>query len=451
MTYDVVVIGGGAGGEAAATLGAEMGAKVALVERDLLGGECGFWACMPSKTLLNSAALHALGTGYTWERASDRRDWMISREKIDYPSDATHVARLKEAGGELVRGDAHITAPGRIEVALEDGGTRLLETRNIIISTGSVPFVPPIEGLADSGYWTNRQATSLRSLPSSIVVLGGGPVGVELAQVYARFGAKTTIVEGNDRILPREHKLSSKVVAEKLVEDGIELKLGVKATRVSISSGNKVVHLNDGTTVSGVELLVAVGRTPADVRALGAEEAGVKLNDRGVLQPDEQMRVADGIFAAGDVAGGLQFTHVADYEGRIAVRAALGQNVTANLDHVPKATFTEPETGAVGLTVEEANEKGIDAFEVTTDFAESARGLSLEGSTGHVTAIVDRERKVLVGAFAACPGGSDIIHEAALAIRQAIPVAVLADTIHAFPTGSRVFGVLMWDAEKQTR
>jgi len=212
MDYDVIVIGAGAGGEAAGNLGGELGGRVAVVERDLVGGECGFWACMPSKSLLDTAARHAAGTkGFDWQHASDRRDYMISREGIDYPNDAGHVAALEASGAEVIRGEARIVGKGRVEVRLNGGGApRTLEASNLIVSSGSVPFVPPLEGLEEAGYWTNREATALRDLPSSIVVLGGGPIGVELAQVYIRFGVKTVLVESNDRLLPRDHPLSSR-------------------------------------------------------------------------------------------------------------------------------------------------------------------------------------------------------------------------------------------------
>lgn len=457
MTHDAIVIGGGAAGEAVGSLGGELGARVAVVERDLLGGECGFWACMPSKTLLDSAHRRALGAEYPWERASERRDWMISREEIDYPSDAGHVRQLEAAGGELIRGTARIVGPGRLEVRSNGDAPRILETRAIVVAVGSVPVIPPIEGLQDAGHWTSRQATSLRHLPSSLVVLGGGPVGVEMAQVYVRFGVKTTLIEGNDRILARDHPKSSEIVAEQLRREGLDVRTGVKAQAVRRGGAGRIVELSDGSTVEGAELVVAVGRRPADVRALGIEEAGVSLDERGAVRPDERMAVGDHIFAAGDAAGGLQFTHLADYEGRIAVRAALGQQVKADLSSVPRTTFTSPETGAVGQTMKEAQDHGIDAFEVTTDFAYSARGFTIEpiggelrqGSPGHMTAVVDREKKILVGAFAACPGAPELIHEAVLAIKQQIPIAVLADTIHAFPTGARVFGNVMSDAANQ--
>ena len=462
MRYDVIVIGAGAAGEAAASLGAELGARVAVVERDLVGGECSFWACMPSKTLLNSAMRRAVGAPYDWQRASERRDWMISREGIPRPSDAGHVEPLEKAGARVIRGEARVTGPGRVEVRANGSPTETVEGDRLIVSIGSTPVIPPIDGLRETGYWTSRDATSLRQLPSSIVVMGGGPVGVEMAQVYVRFGVPTTLVEGNERILARDHPASSKAVAAALSGEGAKIRTGVKAVSVRAGGAGRVVELSDGSKVEGAEVVVAVGRRPGDLSQLGLESTGVELGEGGRASPDARMAVGDGVFVAGDVAGGMQFTHVADYEGRIAVRAALGQDVHADLSSIPRTTFTDPETAAVGYTVDEAGERGIDAFEVTQDFSTTARGYTIEpvgesreaikeGFPGHVTAVVDRERGVLAGAFAACPGASEMIHEAVLAIKQAIPVSVLADTIHAFPTAARVFGNVMADAAKQLR
>ena len=213
MDYDVVVIGAGAAGEATVGEAGSLGASVAVVERDLVGGLCAYWACMPSKTLLSAAAFRALGADHPWPLASDRRDWMISREGIPYPDDAGHARGLTSQGAELVRGEARIVAPGRVEVRPNDGGpVRTLEGRSVILATGSVPVIPPIEGLREAGYWTSNDGTSLRELPSSIVVMGGGPVGVELAQVFARFGVRTTLVDGNDRILARDHPRSLSLI-----------------------------------------------------------------------------------------------------------------------------------------------------------------------------------------------------------------------------------------------
>ena len=458
MDYDVIVIGAGAAGEAAGSLGGELGARVAVVESNLVGGECSFWACLPSKSLLDSARHRATGADYSWEHAAERRDWMISREgDVQYPDDTGHVRGLEAAGAEVIRGTARIVGSGRVEVRSNGEAPRTLEARSLIVATGSVPVIPPIEGLVQAGFWTSREATSLRHLPSSIGIMGGGPVGTEMAQVYARFGVKTTVIEGNDRILARDHPRSSEVVAEQLRREGVDLRLGVRATAVEAGGAGRIVELSDGSTVDVAELVVAVGRAPIGLTDLGVEEAGVALNDRGVPEPDERMRVADGVYVAGDAAGGLQFTHVADYQGRIAVRNAVGRDAVADLESVPKATYTDPETGAIGITQEEASERGIDAFEVTQDFSVTARGFTIEvptrdlreGAPGHLTAVVDRERGVLVGAFAACPGASELIHEATLAVKAKIPLSVLADTIHAFPTGSRVFGNLMADALKR--
>lgn len=457
MDYDVIVIGAGAGGEAAGSLSAELGGRVAVVERDLFGGLCSFWACMPSKTLLDAAERRATGASYPWERASARRDWMISREEIDYPDDSGHISGLESSGAETIRGIARVVGAGRVEIRTNGGAPRTLEARNLVLAVGSAPVIPQVEGLEGAGYWTSNQGTALRELPSSIVVMGGGVVGVELAQVYARFGIKTVVIQGTDRILPRDHPASSRILTDQLTEEGVDLRTGVTATGVKAGGRGRIVALSDGTTVEGAELLVAVGRRAADLRDLGCEDAGVKLDARGQAAPDKRMRIAEGMYVAGDCAGGLQFTHIADYEGRVAARNAMGQAAEADLSAVPRTTFTDPETAAVGLTLQEAWEKGVDAFEVSQDFSTSARGFTIEprrpadqaikeGSPGHITAVVDRQRAVLVGAFAACPRAGELIHEATLAMKVDVPVRVLADTIHAFPTASRVFGNVMAEA-----
>jgi pyruvate/2-oxoglutarate dehydrogenase complex dihydrolipoamide dehydrogenase (E3) component len=457
VTYDVVVIGAGAGGEAAGSLSAQLGSKVAVIERDLVGGICSFWACMPSKTLLDAAGRRALGSDYPWERASARRDWMISREGTPYPDDAGHVRGLESEGAEVVRGTARVVAPGRVEVRSDGQNPRTMETRSLILAVGSAPVIPQVDGLEDVGYLTSNDGTSMRELPSSIVVMGGGVVGIELAQVYARFGVKTTVVQGTDRILPRDHPKSSEIVAAQLREDGVDIRSGVTATEVAAGGPGRRITLSDGSVVEGAELMVAVGRRALDLRDLGVEDAGVHVDERGRANPDERMRVADDVFVAGDCAGGAQFTHVADYEGRIAARVAAGHQVRADLATVPAVTFTDPESATVGMTVQQAWERGMDAFEVTADFSTTARGFSIEprrrseeaikeGSPGHITAVVDRERRVLIGGFAACPGAGELIHEAVLAIKHRVPVDVLADTIHAFPTAARAFGNLMAEA-----
>jgi dihydrolipoamide dehydrogenase len=457
VAYDVVVIGAGAGGEAAGSLSAQLGRKVAVVERDLVGGLCSFWACLPSKTLLDAAGRRATGADYPWARASARRDWMISRDGAPRSDDGGHVRDLESAGAEVIRGTARLLERGLIEVRQNGGPPKTLETETMILAVGSRPVIPDIDGLEETGYWTSDDATSTRELPSSLVILGGGVVGVELAQVFARFGSQVTMIQGSDRILPRDHPRSSAAVADQLREEGVDIRTNVTATTVARGGPGRTVTLSDGTVVEGAELLVAVGRRAADLGALGAAEAGVALDGRGGPAPDDRMAVGEGVFVAGDCAGGAQFTHVADYEGRVAARAAAGRDVIADLATIPTVTFTDPETATVGMTVEAARERGINAFEVTVDFATTARGFTieprrrsdepiLEGSPAHITAVVDRERRVLVGAFAACPGAGELIHEPALAIKTRTPVDVLADTIHAFPTAARAFGNLMAEA-----
>jgi pyruvate/2-oxoglutarate dehydrogenase complex dihydrolipoamide dehydrogenase (E3) component len=445
VDQEIIVIGGGAAGEAAGFAAAALGAPAVLVERALVGGECPFWACMPSKTLLDSAAQRACGADYDWARASARRDWMISREQIDYPDDSGHVRRMEAAGTRVIRGEARIVSRGVVEVRTPER-VETLEAASVIVAAGSSPFVPPIPGLDEVPYWTSREATSTRELPSSVVILGGGVVGVEMAQVFVRFGVRVALVEGGERILSRDHPLTSAAVADQLVEEGLDLHTGVSAQRVRAGGAGRIVELSDGSTVEGAELLVAVGRRPADIRALGAEDAGATLDERGAATPDEQLRIADGLFVAGDVTGGLQFTHVADYEGGIAARAAAGRPDKADLRVVPKVTFTDPEAAAVGLTLEEAQAQGIDAFEISRDFASTGKGQTIEGSRGHLTAVVDRERRGLVGEFAACPGAGELIHEAVLAMKMDVPIEVLADTIHAFPTSARVMGGVYQEA-----
>jgi len=448
VDLDIIVIGGGAAGEAAGFAAASAGSRAVLIERDLIGGQCPFWACMPSKTLLNSAAQRACDPTYEWQHASARRDWMISREGIDYPDDGGHVRRMEAAGTRVIRGAARIVGRGAVEVQTDEGVDQL-SASNVIVAAGSEPFVPPIPGIEDVSYWTSRDATSTRDLPSSLVILGGGVVGVEMAQVFVRFGVRVTLVEGGDRILSRDHPLTSKAVADQLVQEGLVLRTGVTAQRVRAGGAGRIVDLSDGSIVEGAELLVAVGRRPADLRALGVQEAGAALDERGAPDPDDQLRIADGLFVAGDAAGGLQFTHVADYEGGVAARAAAGQSVLADLRVVPKVTFTDPEAAAVGFTVEEAQEQGSDAFEISRDFASTGKGQTIEGARGHLTAVVDRERKGLVGVFAACPGAGELIHEAVLAMKLDAPMSVLADTIHAFPTAARVLGGVYREAAEQ--
>ena len=452
--FDFVVIGAGASGEAAAGYARARGATVALVERDLFGGTCAFWGCMPSKTLLHAAEIRACGGDYSWEKASARRDYMIVREGRDYPDDSGHVKRYKAAGTVPVRGTATITGPGRVVVRTDAAQpARELEAGDIVIAVGSVPKIPKLDGLHEAGFWTNREGTSLRELPKSIVILGAGPSGTELAQVYARFGVRTILVSPR-QVNPTDHPRSSALLAKALRASGVDVRENARAVRVRPGGGkggDHVVELADGSAVEAAVIELNVGRTAAPALAtLGLDVIGVAYEGGDILNVDDTLRVADHVYAIGDCIGHELSTHLGHYEGETAVKIALGDDVRADLSAVPRAVYTEPETAAVGLLVEQAKERGIDAYEETANLATSSKGYVSE-SEGHVSVVIDRKNKVVVGAFIGGPAASEAIHEAVLAIKLKTPIAVLADTIHAFPTVSRAMGGLFAKADLALR
>ena len=445
--FDLVIIGAGPAGEAASFMGRSRGASVAVIDRDLFGGACPFFACMPSKSLLHSSAVHAAGGDYPWPKASARRDYMISREGIDYPDDSHHFSDLEKAGAVAMRGKARLDGPGRV-IVRHDDVEHVLEAGAVIVAVGSASKVPEMPGLTEVPFWTNRKATSTRELPESLVILGAGPTGVELAQVYARYGVAVTLVVPSPRILPRDHARSSTAVAAALVRDGVTIRTGVRAVAAHAGAGKPGRHrfdLDDGTTVEGAAVLLAIGRSlPLD--GLGLETVGVDVAE-GHLKPDRQLRIAPNVFVAGDPAGPEMFTHVSHYQGEMAARIALGDDLTPDYRAIPRAIYTDPETGSVGLLLEEAQKQGIEAEELTADLATSSKGYAAEAE-GHVSIVIDRAAGTLVGAFIAGPGASEAIHEAVLAVKLQTPLSVLADTIHAFPTVARVMGLLFADALK---
>jgi pyruvate/2-oxoglutarate dehydrogenase complex dihydrolipoamide dehydrogenase (E3) component len=437
--FDFVVIGAGAAGEAAAFKARSRGKTVAIIDRDLLGGSCSFWACIPSKSLLHSAAVHHGGGDYAWPKASDRRDYNINRMGIPYPDDAFHVKRLTDAGAEIVRGTARLDGPGRV-VVRHDEVVHELEAEHVVVAVGSESRVPDLPGLGDIAFWTNRQGTSARELPRSLLILGGGPTGVELAQVYARYGVPVTIVESNPRILARDHPKNSEILQRALERDGATVHAGARAVRVHAGTGAEGAHqveLDDGSRVEGHEIMLAIGRT-FPIEELGLETVGVRV-EHGRVTPDDRLRLAPNLWVAGDPAGPELHTHVAHYEGEIVVQMALGDDVRPDFRAIPRATYTDPETSSVGLQVEEAQEAGIDAVEFVDDVAHSTKGYTAEAE-GHVIVVADRAAKTVVGVFLAGPGASEAIHEAVLAVKLETPLRVLADTIHAYPTLARVLG-----------
>ncbi len=447
--YDIVVIGAGGAGEAAVHLARNRGASVAVVDRELFGGSCPFWACMPSKALLHAASVHHAGGDYPWKKASDFRDYMINREGTDRPDDGGHVHSLEKAGATVFRGEARFSRPGCVVIRSEDGSEQELEAGAIILAAGSHSKVPDLPGLDEIEVWTNRQGTSTRELPRSLVILGAGPTGIELAQVYARYGVPVTLVHPAETINDKDHPKSSELIADALRAEGVEIRLGVRADRIGPGAGADgahVVGLSDGSEVTGHEVMLAIGRElPLD--SLNLPAIGVEP-EKGSLSPDDHLRIAENVYVIGDVAGPEMHTHLAHYQGEMAARIALGDDVKPDHTAIPRAIYTDPQSASVGLKLEEARERGIDAEEFSVDLGTTAKGYTAEAQ-GHCTIVVDRAEKVLVGVFLAGPSVSETIHEAVLAVKLRTPLAVLADTIHAFPTVARVLGTAFTNAHRE--
>ena len=451
-TFDLVIIGAGPAGEAAAYKARALGSSVAIVDQRWFGGSCPHIGCLPSKALLHGAAEHAANPDrYRWPRASAHRDFMVNRAAdAAEPDDSGHARRLEEAGATVYRGVGSITGRGRVLVRHEDA-THELNARDVMIAVGSVSKVPPIQGLDGIDVWTNEHATLARDLPRSLVILGGGPTGCELAQVYARFGIPTTIVQSGPRLAPTDHPRNSAVIRQALERDGVTVRLGVRATRARSGAGTEdshVLDLDDGSSVEGHAVLLAVGRE-SSIDVLGLEHYGIDTSGRTPYPRDGRLRVADGLWIVGDAAGPELHTHQGHYQGELAVRMLHGEPVTPDYRALPRATYTDPEAAFVGVTVEHARDGGIDAFELTADFATSSRGYSIEADMGHITIVVDRTSRQLVGAAMACRDASAAIHECVLAIQARVPMDVLSETIHAFPSTSRILNGLFADARRE--
>jgi pyruvate/2-oxoglutarate dehydrogenase complex dihydrolipoamide dehydrogenase (E3) component len=449
--FDFVIIGAGPAGESAAFEARHRGASVAIVDRRWFGGSCPHIGCVPSKSLLDGAARHhANPAAWSWRQASDRRDYMVNRPAgAEQPNDTSHVKPLQDAGVTVYRGDARVATRGTVEVD-HDGQVHELEATHIVVAVGSTSKVPPLAGLADVPYWTNREATLARELPRSLLVLGGGPTGCELAQGYARFGVPVTIVQSGDRLMPTDHPRNSAVIAEALREDGVDVRLGVRAMAARAGGGTDGAHaidLSDGSTAEGHAILLAVGREfPLD--DLGLECYGIDTTGRTPFPRDGRLRVADGLWVIGDPAGPELHTHQAHYQGEMAVRMALGDAVAPDYRALVRASYTDPEAAFAGVSLEQAQAAGIEAVEFVADFASSARGYSVMARRGHVTVVFDRATRAMVGAAMACPDASAAIHECVLAIRASVPIDVLADTIHAFPSTSRILNGLFAEAKR---
>ena len=442
--YDAYVIGAGPTGTVCAGELADGGMKVGIAERERVGGECSFWACIPSKTLLRpgealEGARHAPGAREAIEASLDAaaafewRDFQVSG--YDDEASPSHAPWLRDKGIELHRGDATVVGPGRIRIGDLD-----VETERLVLATGSAPIIPPVDGLADVDYWTNREGTGLTEVPESVVVLGGGPVGVELAQALRRFGAAVSIVEGK-RLLAREGEQAGRAIGEQLEREGIALHVGVHAERVT--GGKRIeVSLDDGTTISAERILVATGRRPR-VADLGLDSIGLDT-DGGHVEVDERLRTkAEGVWAIGDVTGVALFTHVGKYQARVAAADMLGKQARADYRALPRVTFCDPQVAGAGMTEEQAHDRGIDVAVARADISGVARTSTYtrdyDQLPGFLTLLADRGRKVLVGAYAVGPEAGEWLQQATLAIRAEVPLEVLRDTIQPFPTFSEIF------------
>jgi len=439
--FDVVVVGMGPGAEYLAEELAKAGVPVAAVEDSLVGGECPYWGCVPSKMMIRAANLLAEGRRISgmagsavispsWAPVAKR----IRDEATDNWDDTVAADRFTGLGGALVRGHARITGPGEVTV----GDDVLRARRGIVIGVGTTPAIPPIHGLAGTPYWTNHEAIETEDVPGSLLILGGGAVGAELGQVFARFGSAVTIVEGMPRLLPLEEPESGDLVAKIFRADGITVSTGIAAESVGHDGLAFTVTLDGGGQYTAARLLVATGRK-TDLAALGVGAIGLDETSR-FIAVDERMQAAPGVWALGDVVGKGAFTHMSMYHARIILGELLGRpRHPAEYHAVPRVTFTDPEIGSVGLTEAQARERYGDRIATAmTQIPTSSRGwIHKAGNDGFIKLVADNERGVLVGATSAGPTGGEVLSMLTLAVHAAVPVQRLSEMIYAYPTFHR--------------
>jgi pyruvate/2-oxoglutarate dehydrogenase complex dihydrolipoamide dehydrogenase (E3) component len=436
---DVVVVGVGPGGEYVATELAQAGLEVVAVDQHLVGGECPYYGCVPTKMMVRAAGALAEGRRIPdlagnstvtpdWTKVAKR----IAAEATDDWDDSVAVDRLTDAGVSFVRGHARLAGSRTVEVA----GEAYVARRGVVLNTGTAPSVPPIDGLAQTPYWTNRDAVQITEVPDSLVIIGGGAVGVELCQVFARFGVAVTLLEVSDRMVAMEEPEASAVLADVFAGEGIEVLTEVDISSVEYVDGRFSVHLSD-QRLAADRLLVAAGRRP-NLADTGLETVGLDGSAKS-LETDEWMRVSDGLWAIGDITGRGAYTHVSMYQADVLVRHVLDQGgAAADYRAVPRVTFTDPEIGSVGITEKQARESGLRVRTGAAQVPASARGwIHKVGNEGLIKLVEDADRGVLVGATSVGPTGGEVLSALTVAVHAQVSTATLRSMIYAYPTFHR--------------